>query len=103
MFIAKISKDHIHLVDSKIAKIARILISSVIFGLLHYTSPSELANVNELQLCFYGNRMINSFITGLVYGLLQEQTGNIAFSILAHTLNNSLAVGSMNALGRTAG
>jgi len=83
---------HVDLVDSKVAKCARVVISSLIFALPHYISP-ELAGHTSPSMdisCFLSNRVFQVFGTGLILCALQETTGNIAYPIIAHMLNNSI-------------
>lgn len=90
--LARISPAHVSLVDSKVAKIARVVIASFLFALPHYISPEAGAHMfgTYNDPCFMGNRILNAFGTGIVFGFLQEITGNIANPIIAHMLHNSI-------------
>jgi membrane protease YdiL (CAAX protease family) len=88
--LGKISPTHVDLVDSKVAKCARVVISSFIFALPHYISPetSRYLSPEKDISCFMGNRVFQAFGTGLIMGALQETTGNVAYPIIAHMLHN---------------
>lgn len=87
----KIAPQHAHLVDSKIAKITRVLVTSALFGVCHYI-PAEhsriLFHADKKEQCMLSNRVIGAFVGGVLLGSLQEATGNVAYPILLHMLNN---------------
>lgn len=86
--------DYVDLVDSKIAKVSRVVISSLLFALPHYVPPLYVgymvpgASGDPTMTCLIGNRVINAFGGGLVLGAIQEITGDIRYSTVAHMLHN---------------
>jgi hypothetical protein len=58
---------------------AAALISSGIFGLLHYTDPDSIAVVPQLALL------------GVLLAWLYERTGSLWPPIILHVLNNAIA------------
>lgn len=96
--LGKISPTHVDLVDSKAAKYARVLISSLMFGMVHYVPPGMIAPEGAGS-CILSNRVINAFGMGLIFGTLQETTGNVAYPMLAHMLHNFIPAVAAEAIG----
>lgn len=69
----------------------RVQLSALIFGAAHLTNPHEHVAGALIQFTW-------SYIGGVVYGHLSEKYQTLSVSILAHALNNSLAVASMLAV-----
>jgi membrane protease YdiL (CAAX protease family) len=88
--LSKISPKYVSLVDSKIAKITRVFISSFLFALPHYLTQESLGGLggNPILKNLMGNRIIVSFAGGIVLGSLQEATGSIANSLIVHAIHN---------------
>lgn len=100
--LGKISPTHVDLVDSKVAKCARVVISSLLFALPHYISPEFARHISPLVdiSCILSNRVFNAFGMGLILGSIQEITGDIAYPIIAHMLHNSIPALGMQLIGQ---
>lgn len=74
----KVSPSHAKIIDTKVSKIARVLISSLAFSLAHAMPPgSGLANCSTV-------RLINTFVMGLIAGSIQEITSSPLLPICLH-------------------
>lgn len=90
--ISHVSPKHADLVDSKVAKYARVFLSSLIFALPHYICPENAMHMlgvkDKTIACVLSNRVINAFGGGLILGALQETTGSLEYPLIAHMLHN---------------
>ncbi|GAB5518397.1 MAG: hypothetical protein RhofKO_06480 [Rhodothermales bacterium] len=72
--------------NSLVGRVGPTLITAVAFGLVHGLSVEDVAPSFEWLFFSY------TFVGGLAYGWLREQTGSVAFPILAHSLGNTIAL-----------
>lgn len=89
----KYGPQYSHLVDAKTSKIARIALSSLLFGLMHITRAAD--HENQCLGANYGFAVLG---LGAFSGYLTERTGGIGPSILFHMARNiiSYTVGATN-------
>lgn len=70
--------------ESRSACVKRIIINSFLFTLTHFSLRQPLKT--NLRLAF------PVFVSGILFNLLMEKTGNIWASILAHSIHNSFII-----------
>lgn len=71
--------------DLTAQQVFRVHLSAIIFGAAHFTNPHENATSALIQFTW-------SYFGGVAYGYLSEKYGTLSVSILAHGMNNTLAV-----------
>ena len=77
--LQKYSPQNISWVDCRAAQVARVILSSTLFSLCHGGYKNNCSAMN------------NVFIGGIIFGILQEKTGNIFASSLLHITTNFMA------------
>ena len=88
--LAQIGRNYLYgleLTDEDFAsqQVFRVHLSAIIFGALHLMNPHERAASALVQFTW-------SYFGGVAYGYLSEKYGTLSVSILAHGMNNTLAV-----------
>lgn len=84
--IKKISPGKEALLDTTIAKAARILITAAAFSAYH------LGNKGVLSDAYVSTQLVATFMMGIGFGLLKESQAGLTGSVAAHITNNLVAV-----------
>ncbi|MBM3183732.1 MAG: CPBP family intramembrane metalloprotease [Chlamydiae bacterium] len=71
--------------DSRIAKVARVVLTAALFSAFH------LVNQGVLSDAYVKAQLIGTFVLGLGFGAIKESKAGLLGSIGAHMANNMLA------------
>lgn len=89
--LKKIAPAYTSKVDSKIAKVARVLFTTFLFTIAHDNKSHIYSTLGSVEKCASYNVGLGVvFIAGLVFGSIQERTHSTASCILCHMVNNAM-------------
>lgn len=74
------------ILDSKIAKVVRIILTASLFSLVHF------GNLGTYPVAYVTVQVFASFFSGIGYGVLKESKWGLLATIGAHCINNTVAV-----------
>jgi membrane protease YdiL (CAAX protease family) len=80
----KTAPSYAPIINRRAAKIARIMVSSALFAIMHAQSPNAPYNTTTF--------LAHKFVMGLILGGIQEVSGNPLLSVAFHCGNNIVAV-----------
>ncbi len=83
MILDKCAPKYTSLIESRAAKIGRVALSTLVFGLCHITRDQDHADK-----CLGSNYGISVLGGGILLGYLTEKSGNIGGAIIAHMAHN---------------
>lgn len=81
LILRKIAPSHEHLVNHKIAKIARIVFTSLLFALVHIARFADMPGM-----------LLPQFLAGVVFSFLRERGTSLTELSLIHCINNVVVI-----------